>query len=112
MKQLFPTRNIVMTRGVQQLTLDFKEVGNVIRPTMTMNELKVMLDKHFMNMGEECYADKRLNKQAIANMDGRVFSVFTFKDIKFYIITDGLHLYNSTEYKDYPLTTILLPEEY
>lgn len=113
MKQLFPTKNILMTRGVQTLLTDYLDRGDCISPTILMTDISKMLEKHFANMGEECYADKRLNKQAIKNMEGRVFSTFTLNNIKFFIITDGLHLYNSKEYgKVYPYTTIMLSEEY
>lgn len=113
MKQLFPTKNILMTRGVQTLLTDYLDKGDCISPTILMSDVSKMIQKHFANMGEECWQDKKLNKQAIENMEGRVLSVFTVNNIKFYVITDGLHLHNSKEYgKDYPCTTIMLPEEY
>lgn len=113
MKQLFPTSNIVMTRGVSSLTRDFKEIGNAIRPTLTMQDISECLQKHFMNEGEESASDKRVNAHSIKNLSGMVLSVFYVNNIKLYVITDGLHLYQDPEYgKDYPLTTVLLPEEY
>lgn len=113
MQQLFPTQTMLMTSGVQALTLDYDEREVDVRPTFLMLELSELMNKHFANMGEESWKDKKLNKEAIENMSGRVVSSFTLHDKKLYIITDGLHLYGDPEYgKDYPCTTILLREEY
>lgn len=113
MKILFVPRQIVMTSGVQALTTDYKDRGNVIRPTLLTEEISKCIEKHFANEGEECKADNKLNAEAIKNKEGRVVSSFTVNNIKLFVITDGLHLHNSIEYgNQYPLTTILLPEEY
>ena len=74
-------------------------------------EMEACVLKHLRNEGEECKSDNKLNEQAIKNMDGRVVSTFNCAGTKIYIITDGLHLKDSA-YKEYPLTTILFPEEY
>lgn len=79
----------------------------------TTQEITDCLQKHFANEGEECKSDNKLNEDAIKRMDGRVLSSFTVRNTKLWIITDGLHLaYTNSEHTEYPLCTILLPEEY
>lgn len=105
MNKKFITRGIYMTRGIQ---------ADVERNEMSMGDLKACLDRHFNNKGDECQEDKEYNEYAIKNKDGRVFSVFNnVKGHKIYIITEGLHLADDPEHgKNYPMTTILYPEEY
>lgn len=100
--QFYP-KTIVATSGVNALMKD--------NPKMN-KELSQAITKHMCNDGEECKDDNKANDFAIKHMDGRVMSVFNNVDgHKIWIITDGLHLANSA-YTEYPLCTILLPEEY
>lgn len=100
----FASKGTYMTNSVNQMFVD----GEI-----TPSQLRTMFRRHFQNDGEECKEDKKANQYAIDNKDGRVFSVFTVMNRKFYVITDGLHLENDPEYgKDYPCTTVMLSEDY
>ena len=105
MKVQFATKGIYMTCGIQnamkETEIDFFWVQDCIQ-------------RHFRNDGEECKEDRNMNQWCIDHKDGRVVSIFTDEnDTKIYIITDGLHLANDPEHgKQYPMTTILFPEEY
>lgn len=101
----FETKGMYMTNGVQN-ALDNEE--------FSMWHLNKCVEKHFNNQGEECKDDNELNEDAIKYKSGRVMS--TFKNVNghtIWIITDGLHLANDPVYgKEYPMTTILFPDEY
>lgn len=98
----FMPKVIVATSGVEAKLKENQEFSK---------EIEGCLIRHFKNEGDECASDRRMNELAIKHMDGRVLSVFNnCAGSKIYIITDGLHLRDS--YNEYPLTTILFPDEY
>ena len=101
----FETKGVYMTSGIQ---------ASVERGELNHSLLTQCLGKHFMNEGEECKNDKKLNEDAIKYKSGRVLSVF--KNVggkKIYIITEGFHLIGDPVYgEEYPMTTILFPDEY
>lgn len=96
---LFSPRNIVMTCGVQ---------ASVEEGLLSMSAIQGILLQHFNNGGSECKSDNKENAKAIKNNYGRVVSVFYVNDEKLWVITDGL----GCDHPDYPLTTVLYPEEY
>lgn len=96
---LFKAKNICMTCGVKAM-VDNEE--------LSMTVIQELLYKHFNNDGSECKSDNRENAKAIKSNYGRVVSVFNVNNEKLWIITDGL----GCDHPDYPLTTVLLPEEY
>lgn len=97
----FITKGIYTTSGIRQ-SLDENEI--------TASWIQECLAKHFNNEGEEDKYDKKANEYAIKNNDGRVVSVFKKDHTTIFIITDGLGLANA--YAEYPMTTVLFPEEY
>jgi hypothetical protein len=104
---LFRTTGIYMTNGVQA-SIESKEI--------THEDIGDCLNRHFMNLGDECKEDNKLNEVAIKMKEGRVLSVF--KNIgdtnnTIYIITEGFHLENDPKYGfQYPMTTVLFSDEY
>ena len=101
----FETKGVYMTRGVQA-KLDNGQIP--------FTEIVRCLDKHFLNEGEECKDENKLNEDAIKYKSGRVFSVFNnVGGKKIYIITEGFHLIGDPVYgEEYPMTTVLFPSEY
>lgn len=101
----FETKGVYMTSGVQ---------AKVDRGEIPMKDVTSCLEKHFFNRGEECKDDNELNEEAIKYKSGRVMS--TFNNVaghKIWIITEGFHLANDPVYgREYPMTTILFPDEY
>lgn len=103
----FNTKGIYMTCGVQS-SIDSKE--------LTHADIGECLQRHFMNKGDECEEDNKLNEVALKMREGRVLSVF--KNVggtnnTLYIITEGFHLEKSLDYGfQYPMTTILFSDEY
>ena len=104
---LFRTKGIYMTCGVQA-SIDSKE--------LTHENVGECLNRHFLNQGDECEEDRKLNEVALKMREGRVLSVFknvAGTDNTIYIITEGFHLENDPEYGfQYPMTTILFSDEY
>ena len=96
-----------MTNGVQA-SIDCKE--------LTHEDIGDCLSRHFMNLGDECEEDNKLNEVAIKMREGRVLSVFKDvgeSDSTIYIITEGFHLENDPKYGfQYPMTTVLFSDEY
>lgn len=105
MKKLFNTKGVYMTRGINE---------SLKKRELNLHTLSQCLSKHFFNDGEECKEDRNMNQWSIDHMNGRVISVFNdVNGHKIYIITEGLHLDKDPEHgKDYPMTTVLFPEEY
>lgn len=103
----FTTKGIYMTCGVQA-SIDCEE--------LTHENIGECLHRHFMNQGDECAEDRKLNEEAIKSREGRVLSVFKDvgeSDSTIYIITEGFHLANDPQYgKQYPMTTVLFSDEY
>lgn len=101
----FITRGIYMTCGVQY---------DIDNDELSILDVNSIVMRHFQNDGDECSQDKRLNSEAIKSKEGRVFSVFNnVQGKKLYVITEGLHLADDPTYgSEYPMTTILYPEEY
>ena len=97
----FATKGIYITNGIK-FSIDENEIS--------ASWIQQCIAKHFNNQGEECKKDNKANETAIKRKDGRVFSVFNKDNNKIYIITDGLHL--AEEYAEYPMTTVMFPEEY
>ena len=92
---MFNLKDLFLTIGIKELLEE--EVLNV-------DVLVSSIARHLNNESEVDEEDRNTNLWAINNNKGRVLNSYTFKDIKFWIITELD--------RKYGYTTILLPSEY